>query len=582
MGKLRLQPSIRGDAHTPRTIVTKVKYNDWPKEQLIAEVERLRKRKKYGLVWEPKDEDVVEQCKKELPVLKEIKNKAIAKGENRPTNFIIEGDNYHALSVLNYTHKGKIDVIYIDPPYNTGNASWRYNNKIVDAEDSFKHSKFASFLQHRLRLAKNLLSPKGILVVTIDDYEIHTCRLLLDEIFGENNRLGTVVIVHNPRGRNDDRYFATMHEYALFYAKNVQFAEIKKFEFNDESLLQQFPHKDSISQYGVVSFMRTGNNSDRHTRPNLFYPIYWNGKKLSLEKGSGTVKMLPINEKGEEKTWRWSQETFLERCKTEIIAKEVKGRMRLFKKRRPEIVGGTKPKTVWYDPRYDASSHGVVLLDKLFERRGVFPYPKSLYAVIDTLKIASHKNSTVLDFFAGSGTTGHAVLELNKEDGGDRRFILCTNNENNIATEVCYPRVAKVMEGYKDAKGKKVAGIKGNLKYFRTAFVDAEPNDKNKEALTKEATEMLCMREDTFESVKEGGAIKIFRNSKRHTGIVFNEDAISALKKEIMKIGGAWSVYIFSLGNDTFEEEFDDMKQKITVAPIPEAILRVYRRIFKP
>ena len=305
-----------------------------------------------------------------------------------------------------------------------------------------------------------------------------------------------------------------MHEYALFYAKNTQFAEIKKFEFNDESLLKQFPHKDSISNYGVVSFMRTGNNSDRHTRPNLFYPIYWDGKKLSFEKSKRATKILPINEKGEEKTWRWSQDTFLERCKTEIIVKEVKGKVRLFKKRRPEIVGGTKPKTIWYDPRYDASSHGVVLLDRLFKRRGIFPYPKSLYAVVDTLKIASRKNSIVLDFFAGSGTTGHAVLQLNKEDGGNRQFILCTNNENNIATEVCYPRVAKVIEGYKDAAGKMIAGINGNFKYFRTAFVGAEPNDKNKEALTKQATEMLCMREDTFEPIKETGAVKIFKNSK--------------------------------------------------------------------
>jgi adenine-specific DNA-methyltransferase len=194
--------------------------------------------------------------------------------------------------------------------------------------------------------------------------------------------------------------------------------------------------------------------------------------------------------------------------------------------------------------------------------------------------VRSKKTATVLDFFAGSGTTGHAVLALNKEDGGHRRFILCTNNENNIATDICYPRIKAVIQGHKDYKD--ITGIKGNLRYFRTAFVDAEPNDKNKEALTKQATEMLCMREDTFELVKESGAAKIFRSSKRHTGILFNEDAIPALKKEIVKIGGTWSVYVFSLGNDTFEEEFEDMKQKITVAPIPEAILRVYRRLFKP
>ena len=182
---------------------------------------------------------------------------------------------------------------------------------------------------------------------------------------------------------------------------------------------------------------------------------------------------------------------------------------------------------------------------------------------------------------AGSGTTGHAVLQLNKEDGGNRQFILCTNNENNIASDVCYPRVAKIINGYKTVKGEKIVGFGGNFKYFRTTFVGAEPNDKNKEMLTRQATEMLCMREDTFELVKDTEAIKIFKNSKRYTGIVFDEDSISVLKKEIVKIGGTWSVYIFSLGGETFDEEFEDMKQKIIIAPIPEAILRVYRRLFQ-
>src|SRR3989338_2255969 len=148
------------------------KIDDMTKEELVALVKEVKKRKKYGLVWEDKPEDVVEQCKKELPVLEESKDKAIQKDEGLPTNLIIEGDNYHSLSVLNYTHEGKIYVIYIDPPYNTGAKDWKYNNHFVDSEDPYRHTKWISLINHRLRLAKKLLAPNGIICITIDDNEL--------------------------------------------------------------------------------------------------------------------------------------------------------------------------------------------------------------------------------------------------------------------------------------------------------------------------------------------------------------------------------------------------------------------------
>ncbi|HOM78006.1 MAG TPA: site-specific DNA-methyltransferase, partial [bacterium] len=191
--------------------MAKKDYSKLSKEELIALVEKLESRKKYGLVWD--EERTKEQFEKEsenaLPVLKEIKSKEIKTDPTKPTNILIEGDNYHALSVLNYTHQGKIDVIYIDPPYNTGNKSWKYNNEYVEKDDAFKHSKWLSFMSKRLRLAKNLLKDDGIMMVAIDDYECHTLRLLIDEIFGEDNRLGTIVVVHNPGGRSDDKFIAT-------------------------------------------------------------------------------------------------------------------------------------------------------------------------------------------------------------------------------------------------------------------------------------------------------------------------------------------------------------------------------------
>ena len=197
---------------------------------------------------------------------------------------------------------------------------------------------------------------------------------------------------------------------------------------------------------------------------------------------------------------------------------------------------------------------------------------------------------------AGTGTTGHAVLELNKEDGGNRQFILCTNNENNICTDVCYPRIKKVIEGYKNLKGEQVEGLGDNLKYFRTDFVDAKPSDKNKIKLTHQATEMLCVKEGTFEKVIDNKRFKIFKNSDHYTGIIWDQTAIPEFKKAIKDVDGNFSVYIFSLGDEDFSEEFADLNKRrseaksrterssgarIKLSPIPEAILRVYRRIFR-
>ncbi|MFZ2970033.1 MAG: site-specific DNA-methyltransferase, partial [Minisyncoccia bacterium] len=382
--------------------MAKKDYSKLEKDDLLKVIEKLESRKKYGLVWD--EEKTKEQFEKEsenaLPVLKEVKGKEIKTDPSKPTNILIEGDNYHALSVLNYTHQGKIDVIYIDPPYNTGNKSWKYNNDFVEKEDAFRHSKWLSFMSKRIRIAKNLLPDNGIIVIAIDDYEHHTLRLLMDEIFGEENRLGTIAVVHNPRGRNDDKYFASMHEYMLVYAKNNTFAKVGYFELTDDEI-DKYNKTDDISAYNETSFMRTGNNSTRDTRPKLFYPIYYStkGNKLSLEKAKDTIELLPINEAGEEKTWRWGKQTFEELCDTELLVRNVKGKYRIFKKRRISNIVGTKPKTVWYDPRYDASTYGIMLLQNIFCRKDVFPYPKSFYTTQDIIRLISKKDSVVLDFF---------------------------------------------------------------------------------------------------------------------------------------------------------------------------------------
>jgi len=239
--------------------------------------------------------------------------------------------------------------------------------------------------------------------------------------------------------------------------------------------------------------------------------------------------------------------------------------------------------------------------DSLFQKMNlVFDYPKP-FIVSKYLLSAIHPNpKVILDFMAGSGTTGHVILELNKNDNDNRRFILCTNNELNgigsklakanpnenkekfgICRRICYPRLEKIINGYITPEKEKVQGLGGNLKYYKTAFVSASLTDTNKTKLTKKATEMLCIKEDTFEKVKSTAMYKIFRNQKKYTGIIYDHLTIDNFKKEIAKVDGKFSVYVFSLGDDTFEEEFEDVKNRIKLSPIPEAILRVYRRIFK-
>lgn len=525
----------------------------------MSEVERLRKHKKYGLVWEDKPEDVVEQCKTELPVLKEVKNKAITKDENGPVNILIEGDNYHALSVLNYTHKGKVDVIYIDPPYNRG-GDFKFNDTYVDREDAYRHSKWLSFIEKRLTLARSLLKKSGVIFTSIDDCEFATLRMLYNRIFGEDF---VDVMVWRKSGDSRDgkmkntTTFRKDHEYVLICFKKSKLLNKLRELPNFKGIVSN-PDNDPRGDWLSGSISRKESASNENST-NYYEVMSLSGKKFKRQWDIGRADFEKLDK---EKRIYWGP--------NDSNVPRVKIFVRETRQITPYSVLLTKGTT----------TDGTEELNSILcgEYNRLRPKPSLLIKTL--IQLGSKEDSVVLDFFAGSGTTGHAVLELNKKDGGNRQFILCTNNENNIATDVCYPRVAKVVKGYQNAKGEKVAGLGGNLKYFRTAFVKAEPNDKNKEALTRQATEMLCMREDTFQLVKETKTIKIFKNGKQHTGIVFDESAILTLKKDIAKIGGVWSVYIFSLADETFDEEFEDMK-KITVTPIPEAILRVYRRLFQ-
>ena len=566
----------------------KTDYSSWSKEDLIKKITALEKRKKYGLVWdtEREPEKIVQDCQRELPVLKEIKRNQISTNKDGVTHILIEGDNYHALSVLNYTHEKAIDLIYIDPPYNTGATDWKYNNKYVDASDPYRHSKWLSLLSHRLMLAKNILKDTGIICVTIDDNELPRVWCLLEDIFKEQNHLGTLVIRNNPKGRKTERKISLIHEYALFFGRTSA-AKIQKMDIAPEEKTHNYvKDKDgtwylptNLRKQGVDSLAvnKAGKVSDR------YYPIYYDPKtgKVST-KVKLPIKILPIDKDGAKRIWRRSKDVIDEMYRAgDLWYHKTRYGDQIYFKFRGGL-DGEPPESIWYEAKYSASEYGTQILDSIMGSREMFQYPKSPFAVMDCIKIATNtKNAVILDFFAGSGTTGQAVLELNKEDDGKRQFILCTNDENNICTEICYPRIQRVMQGYKNMDGETVEGLDGNLKYYKTGFVPAAPTDKNKELLTKQSVEMLTLKEGTFEKVTENDSFAIYRNPDKYTGIIFDQLSFGQFKKAVANVNIPISLYIFSLVDDDFSDDFADMGGLIKICAIPESILRVYRRIFR-
>jgi adenine-specific DNA-methyltransferase len=314
-------------------------------QKKVAELEsQIRKLKKnnLGLVFENKEEDVVEQSKTKVPVLKEVVKNRIDIDEAHQNNLMIEGDNYLALSVLNYTHKKSIDLIYIDPPFNTGARDWKYNNDYVDSEDTYRHSKWLSFMNHRLRLAKELLKDTGFIACAIDHYELFTLGVLMDKIFGEQNRIGVVTVVHKPEGRQFANFLSPSNEFMLIYAKNRQVASFRDVVLDKEKE-KEFNLSDEKGDYKLKNFIRLtdGKYSLRENKPEGFYPIYVSEdlKQFSLEKKAGFEKALPITDKGVERVWKTFGDTFMEKVKDDaIVAKKESGKIVLYEKLRPSQV----------------------------------------------------------------------------------------------------------------------------------------------------------------------------------------------------------------------------------------------------
>lgn len=566
----------------------------------------LREHKKYGLVWEDKPEDVEERLRDQLPVLCEVKDKAIVSDlPDAPNHILIEGDNLEALTALSYTHEGKIDVIYIDPPYNTGAKNWKYNNDYVDSEDDFRHSKWIGWLKRRLLIARRLLKDTGIIVATIDDYEIAQLRLLMDSIFREDNYLATVVIKNNPSGRSTVRGFSVNHEYALFYSKSEK-SSLGRLSHSDEQR-SRYSEKDNIGYYEWENFRKNGTDSDRKDRPKQYYPIIVNESENTLRipelKWNELTKsytfnatllgneqiIWPNSPDGTEKVWKYG----LERTRLiidQILIKKKQGKYELYRKKYINDAGSL-PRTWWDKAEYSARDNGTRVLTNIFGPVKVFDFPKAPEAVKDSLKAANLKHDgLILDFFAGSGTTLHATMQLNAEDGGHRQCILVTNNENNICEEVTYERNKRVINGYTTPKGVEVAGLKANtLRYYKTDYISRDRTQKNMRALVAAATDLLCIKEDLYEEKKMFGRVKVnprvmryFSDGKKHMLVVYREEFVDELAAEIAKMdfGGArLKIYIFSPGRYAFDDNFYEVRDKVQLIALPAAIYDAYVKV---
>ena len=325
---------------------------------------------------------------------------------------------------------------------------------------------------------------------------------------------------------------------------------------------------------------------------------------MSIESNKEYKNIIYPNNRNGNRVWKLIKESLQEEIDNNLIfAKKTRGEWNIYRRIKRELTN--KSKTIWTDSKYDANTHGTNIIKDIFGE-SVFDFPKSIYTLKDIVFLLSKnlENSIILDFFAGSGTTGHAVLELNKEDGGNRKFILCTNNENKICEEVTYERIKRVMKGYKNKKGEKVEGLGGNLKYFKTAFVDKDKlegvNDETKLKLTYEVGEMIALKEDTLNEVEKNDYWQIFRNLKEDkiTAIYFKEDKEKlgdlvkkledyiddnkpkSTKNNSEKIDGVKvALYVFSWTKNKYRNEYGS--EDIRVEDIPEPILEVYKEINK-
>lgn len=571
-------------------------------EKRIIELEsKLKFLNKYVLVWDKEDtkEDVVLHCENNIPLLVQEEDKKIIcnEGEN---NILIEGDNYHALTALNFVAKETIDIIYIDPPYNTGHNDFSYNDKFVDKEDCYRHSKWLNMISKRLVFAKELLKKDGIIFISIDDKEQANLKLLCDSIFGENNFITNFCWEKTQHfGRQKINYYSNC-EYILCYAKKLfnsdngslkeLLVEKVKTDLIDAPLFNA-SNKENILTFkkGTVKFnLKDGTYK---TSKNESYLLI----KPVIIKNSLNANDLILKFKS-----RWSQKTIDEEInkgttfwiKSDGFAIRTVYHLGKTTNESPKQLIFTNTNNPLcsikrFKTKVGVNEEGSNELSNIITQN-IFSYPKpvslikyllSLYYNYD---LKQHNNNfTVLDFFAGSGTTGQAVMELNKEDGGHRKFILCTNNENNICTDVTYPRLKTVISGIRPDATKYSEGLPNNLFYFKTDFVKDENNtEQARYSLVEKVDGLLCIAENIFEEVERNDYSSHYKSKNKHLFIFndyYSKEKFDEFKQRILKTIGSKIVYIYSSNNDVNPTLIND--KDVIIKPIPSKIYEIYKEI---
>lgn len=539
-------------------------------------LELLREKKPYGLVWEDKPENVEEKLREKLPVLVEDKTKALTDGgPDAPNHVLIEGDNLEALTTLAYTHAGKIDVIYIDPPYNTGNKDFIYNDSFVDSEDSYRHSKWLSFMAKRLRIAQKLLSDCGVIFISIDDNEQANLKLLCDEIFSNLDFIGTIPWRKRTAKSDVPHNLSQDYEWIICYCKNNFIAGIKK-ETRKYYTTPDFPDRpwrvhDLTKQTSAVE------------RPNSFFTIV-NPK---------TGEQYPANPN---RTWAITEETFEEYYRLDRIVfpgdydflKISRPVLRYWqdddRKKAGEMYGFTAVSSNISD-YVGMTQDGTKDITAIFgEKAFGFPKPLSLITYLLRISIPIKSEITILDFFAGSGTTLHAVMQLNAEDGGQRQCIMVTNNENGICEKVTYERNKRVINGYITPKGEHVEGLhENNLRYYRSTLIDKDNSHSNRRSMLMALTDVLCFKENIYKEEFQFGDLKLSGKSKmlrffaendRKMLIIYDSRVIKFIVNEISKQEKTETpikIFIYADGMYPYTEDFKGVLEKIELIPMPYA-----------